>query len=140
MVAKKLADLVIVQETVSIDEQRCGQAHVDAKVLKAPDHTGNGNLAIGFYVKHGGKDSCAVCTQIPNCATKETCSTAGNSQCSSCNNGFYLKHGARDTCQACSNMKCPTGYRRTGTCSGTSNGYKCVPGDASGSTGARVPA
>ena len=25
----------------------------------------------------------------------------------------------------CSNQNCPTGQRRTGSCSGTSNGYKC---------------
>jgi hypothetical protein len=44
------------------------------------------------------------------------------SHCGECNSGFYL---AARSCTSCGNTQCAAGKYRTGSCSGTNDGYVC---------------
>ena len=67
---------------------------------------------------HDRELSCAVCgstepilcTAIPNCNSKPTCTTRTNQQCSKCKPNYYLKHGTIDSC-----VICPSGKYCDGT-------------------------
>ena len=47
-------------------------------------------------------------------------------QIPTCRSGQYRFGSAPGVCKPCSNQSCKAGYKRTGSCSGTTNGYKCV--------------
>jgi hypothetical protein len=85
---------------------------------------------------------CVSCTSIANCAMTPTCSSASNSQCSTCAAGFFLQNNACVACTTCTNgiqyetgactsasnrqcatctNTCPTGSALQGACSGTAN-------------------
>ena len=61
---------------------------------------------------------CLQCTPITNCQTTPTCSSAGNSQCSSCFSGYYLQ-SAGTVCAAC--MTCASGTYETVACTTNTN-------------------
>ena len=87
----------------------------------------NGGLLYTTELEQGSADkayghdtelSCAVCSssdemicgEILNCATKVTCTSKKNHQCSKCENGYYLVNAGADNC-----IECPAGKYCDGT-------------------------
>lgn len=80
----------------------------------------------GYYKSswsHGYAIACSKCPDITGCATTETCTNIGNSQCSYCTKGRYLKHSAgsvkADSCPECTAIpNCASGRLQ---CSSSTN-------------------
>merc|ERR1712032_1174735 len=72
----------------------------------------------------GCKDVNECASNNGGCDSKRECkNTVGSMSCGDCSAG-YANDGAKG-CKVCSNLNCPTGQFRSGSCSGTTNGYKC---------------
>jgi cysteine-rich repeat protein len=57
--------------------------------------------AAGFFLVDGVVDSCQPCTDIDHCAVQETCTTALDSDCASCDVGYFGSAGGSFVCAEC---------------------------------------
>ena len=73
-------------------------------------------------------NACKACTvpSYKNGTNNDPCNT-----CTTCGAGKYESVGCSGTadtvCATCSNSNCPNGKHRSGSCSGSTNGYQCTP-------------
>ena len=90
--------------------------------------------AAGFY-SGSGASACSACTGISHCVSPTTCTTAIDSQCTSCSSGYFLQEGTPDVCQACSPItQCVSaltcGSPFTSQCTACAAGYVLQEGTA----------
>jgi len=49
-------------------------------------------------------DQCPLCTDVAHCVSAQTCTGAGDSQCTACDDGYYLVEGTVDQCVSCTDI------------------------------------
>ena len=89
--------------------------------------TNNGLLCKGALRLVRASVTCICATSAPLIASAACCVAACSEK--TCPDGQYLRGcgllSLSGACVACDNTKCPVGQYRSGSCSGTNNGYHC---------------
>jgi len=70
----------------------------------------------GYYVSG---NSCVACAAVTGCTSAVTCTSSGDSQCTTCAGGSYLVDGTADSCATCS--VCAAGTYQVSDCTATTN-------------------